>query len=71
MSNQSLFRVPASRRESGFSFLEVLLVLGIVGLMVLCFIGFLLSRRHEPLNIPPAAPAPSSATPAPAASPNL
>ncbi len=53
----------------GFTFLEVLLVLGICGMMVLCLIGFVLSKTTEPLKITPPkpTPAPAAATPAPAA----
>ena len=55
-------------RPHGFTFLEVLLVLGIIGMMVLCLIGFVLSSKTEPLKIPEpkATPAPAAATPAPA-----
>jgi prepilin-type N-terminal cleavage/methylation domain-containing protein len=55
-----------SGRRRGFSFLEVLLVLGIIGLMILCLIGFILSLRNEPLKIPAATPAPAKLVPAPA-----
>ena len=58
----------ARRSQLGFSFLEVLLVLGIVGLMIICLFGFLLSRTQEPLKIPPT---PASATPAPALPPSV
>ena len=53
--------------QRGFSFIEVLLVIGIVGMMILCLIGFLVSRSSEPLKIPAATAAPAAATPAPAA----
>ena len=56
----------ASRRQRGFSFLEVLLVLGIIGLFIACIVGFFLSRHAEPLHPPTPAPATS---PAPKATP--
>ena len=56
----------ASRRQCGFSFLEVLLVLGIIGLFIACIVGFFLSRHAESLHPPTLAPA---ATPAPKATP--
>ena len=65
---------PLDRR--GFTFLEVLLVLGIIGMMVLCLIGFVLSTKTDPLKIPapkatlaPTAATPVPATPAPAPAP--
>ena len=56
-----------SRRQRGFSFLEVLLVLGIIGLFIACIVGFFLSRHTEPLH-PPPVPA-AVASPAPKAAP--
>ena len=65
MSRPSSSVVPALRRLRGFTFLEVLLVLGIIGLMIACVLGFFLSRNAEPLI---AKPIPKPATsPAPAA----
>ena len=52
-----------SRRQRGFSFLEVLLVLGIIGLFIACIVGFFLSRHAEPLHPVPAKPV--AASPAP------
>jgi len=69
MSSSSPRPSAARRQPRGFSFLEVLLVLGIVGLMVLCLIGFVLSRHAEPLTSPAATPAPAKAIPVPAATP--
>ena len=68
MSRPSSSVVPTARRQRGFTFLEVLLVLGIIGLMIACVVGFLLSRNAEsliakPTPKPAASPAPSS-TPA-------
>ena len=66
------FGVSALRRARGFTFIEVLLVLGIVGLMIVCIVGFFISRHQEPLH-PKPVPAPATpaaktvpATPAPA-----
>ena len=59
--------VPAARRQRGFTFLEVLLVLGIIGLMIACVVGFFLSRNAEPLIAKPI-PKPA-ATPAPPSTP--
>ncbi len=57
----------APRRPHGFTFLEVLLVLGIIGLMIACVAGFFLSRNAEPLI---AKPIPKAvASPAPASTP--
>ena len=56
-----------SRRLRGFSFLEVLLVLGIIGLFIACIVGFFLSRNVEPLH-PLPVPA-VAATPAPKPAP--
>ena len=56
-----------SRRLRGFSFIEVLLVLGIIGLFIACIVGFFLSRHTEPLHPPTARPA--AASPAPKATP--
>ena len=53
MSRPSSPGVPASRRPRGFTFLEVLLVLGIIGLMIACVVGFFLSRNAEPLIAKP------------------
>ena len=66
MSHPLRFGVSTSRRLRGFSFLEVLLVLGIIGLFIACVVGFFLSRHTEPLH--PPAPAPVS-SPAPKATP--
>ena len=65
MSHHSPTGVSRARRQHGFSFLEVLLVLGIIGLMIACILGFFLSRNAEPLIAKPAAKA--AATPAPVA----
>jgi len=59
----SRFRAP---RRRAFTFLEVLLVLGIIGLFIVCFIGYFASRGVEPLKPPPRKPAAEKATPAPA-----
>ena len=68
MPHKTLFSLNFARsRRRGFSFLEVLLVLGIVGLFIVCIIGFFFSRHAEPLKLPSATPAPAS--PAPAAAP--
>ena len=67
MSHSSRFGVSTARRLRGFSFLEVLLVLGIIGLMIVCIIGFFLSLHKEPLHPPAAKPA--AASPAPKATP--
>ena len=64
MSRPSSSVVPVSRRQRGFTFLEVLLVLGIIGLMIACVVGFFLSRNAEPLIAKPI-PKPA-ASPAPA-----
>jgi len=69
MFRSSLPPAATPRRRRGFSFLEVLLVIGIVGLMILCLIGFLLSRQTEPLKPSAATPAPAEATPPPPAAP--
>jgi hypothetical protein len=61
ISAVSRFRTP---RRRAFTFLEVLLVLGIIGLFIVCIIGFFASRGVEPLKPPP-----PSATPAPAKAP--
>ena len=65
MSRHSPTGVSTARRQRGFSFLEVLLVLGIIGLMIACVLGFFLSRKAEPLVAKPipkavAAPAPAA-----------
>ena len=65
MSPRPPFGVTAVRSPRGFSFLEVLLVLGIIGLMIACVLGFFLSRNTEPLVAKPVAKI--AATPAPAA----
>ena len=67
MSRPSPSGVPASRCPRGFTFLEVLLVLGIIGLMIACVVGFFLSRNAEPLIAKPI-PKPA-ATPAPPSTP--
>jgi hypothetical protein len=54
-----------AHRRHAFTFLEVLLVLGIVGMMVLCLIGFVLSNKTPPLKIATPTPPPANATPAP------
>jgi hypothetical protein len=54
-------------RRPAFTFLEVLLVLAIVGMMVLCLIGFVLSSKTPPLKVPVTTPAPAKATPVPGA----
>ena len=54
-------------RQRAFTLIEVLLVLAIIGLFIICFVGFFLSRNVEPLKPPPRKPAPAKATPAPAA----
>lgn len=59
----SRFRTP---RRSAFTFLEVLLVLGIIGLFIVCIIGYFASRGVEPLKPPPRKPAVEKTTPAPA-----
>ena len=65
MSHHSPTGVSRARRQRGFSFIEVLLVLGIIGLMIACVLGFFLSRNAEPLV---AKPVPKvAATPAPVA----
>ena len=56
-----------ARRQRGFSFIEVLLVLGILALMIACVVGYFLSLRVEPLVARPVPPA--TATPAPASTP--
>ena len=53
MSHSSRFGVSTARRLRGFSFLEVLLVLGIIGLFIVCILGFFLSLHQEPLHPPP------------------
>ena len=67
MSTQSppvhRFRAPCRR---AFTFLEVLLVLGISALFIVCIFGFFASRGIEPLKSPPRPPAAEKATPAPA-----
>ena len=65
MSQPSPFGLSAPRRPPGFSLIEVLLVLGIVGLMFICMVGFFLSLRREPLRPNPtpqraASPAPKA-----------
>ena len=67
MSRPSSFGVPASRRPHGFTFIEVLLILGIIALMIACVVGFFLSRTAEPLVAKPVRKA--AATPAPLATP--
>ena len=69
MSHPSSSGVPAARRQRGFSFIEVLLVLGIIGLMIACVVGFFLSRNAEPLIAKPV-PKPA-ASPAPPSTPAL
>ena len=62
-------KIPCSHSaaaRSAFSFLEVLLVLGIIGLMILCLVGFFFSRGGEPLKIPEPKAVPAKATHAPA-----
>ncbi len=53
MSRPSPSGVSAARRPRGFTFLEVLIVLGIIGLMIACVVGFFLSRNAEPLIAKP------------------
>ena len=67
MSHHSPTGVSAARGQRGFSFLEVLLVLGIIGLMIACVAGFFLSRNAEPLIAKPVHR--TAATPAPLATP--
>ena len=67
MFHSSPSGVPASRRQRGFSFLEVLLVLGIIGLMIACVAGFFLSRHGDHFVARPIPPA--TATPAPPSTP--
>ena len=61
---------PASRfrrpLRSAFTLLEVLLVLGIIGLFIICVIGYFASRGVEPLKPPPRKPAVEKTTPLPA-----
>ena len=61
----SFSRFRAARRGA-FSFLEVLLVLGIIALFIVCIVGFFGSRGVEPLKPPPRKPAAGKATPEPA-----
>ena len=56
---------PAARRQRGFTFLEVLLVLGIIALMIACVAGYFLSLRVEPLVARPIPPAVATPVPAP------
>ena len=67
MSHRSRSSATASPRQRGFTFLEVLLVLGIIGLMIACVVGFFLSRNAEPLVAKPVHK--TAATPAPLATP--
>ena len=60
-TSTSRFRAP---RRRAFTFLEVLLVLGIIGLFIVCLIGYFASRGVEPLKPPPRKPAAEKATPA-------
>ena len=60
------FGVSASRQPRGFTFIEVLLVLGIIGLMIVCVVGFFISRHQEPLH---PKPVPASTSPAPKTTP--
>ena len=39
------------------------LLTSIIGLFIVCFVGFFLSRNVEPLQPPPRKPAPAKATP--------
>jgi prepilin-type N-terminal cleavage/methylation domain-containing protein len=64
MSRPSPFGVPTARRPPGFTFLEVLLVLGIIGLMIACVVGFFLSRNVEPLVAKPVPKPVAASTPA-------
>jgi prepilin-type N-terminal cleavage/methylation domain-containing protein len=49
-----------------FTILEVILVMAIIGLMIICLVGFVLSRKAPPLTSKPrTTPAPAVATPAP------
>ena len=50
-------------RQRAFTLIEVLLVLAIIGLFIICFVGFFLSRNVEPLKPPPRKPAAAKATP--------
>lgn len=68
MSRRSPSLAGTARRR-GFTFLEVLLVIGIIGLMALCLIGFVLSRHSVPLIPPTATPAPAQATSVPIPTP--
>ena len=65
MSHHSPAGVSRARHQRGFSFIEVLLVLGIIGLMIACVLGFFLSRNAEPLVAKPVVKA--AVTPAPVA----
>ena len=64
MSRRSPFGVSALRSLRGFSFIEVLLVLGIIGLMIACVLGFFLSRNAEPLTAKPVPKPTPASTPA-------
>lgn len=60
----SRFHAP---RRPAFTFLEVLLVLGIIALFIVCIVGYFVSRGVEPLKPPAHSPAVDKATPAPVA----
>ena len=53
-------------RQRAFTLIELLLVLAIIGLFIVCIVGFFLSRNVEPLKPPAPKPVPVKTTPAPA-----
>ena len=69
MSTKSIpIRRFGTARRHAYTVLEVLLVIGIVGLYCVCIIGYFLSLHVEPLNLPSRKPGLVKATPAPAKS---
>ena len=52
MKDFAKFRGIDGLGRKGFTLLEVILVIGILGMFILCVLGFFLSRNVEPLKAP-------------------